>query len=186
MKEIRNQEKRIEIKNENKSIVKFGFGLTAFFSFFSVFMFALLGFLYFKKEPFSSLLYFGLAVFFFVVARNYIANTFFKEYVVLDNKKIKIVYKSWGKFKESEFEFKKVEYIKFVDKENFTNHPLDSETIDYTGFGVAEKELQKIISDGTIEIKTDEKKFRFGKEIPSWEAERIIDEINNYRNKNSR
>ena len=179
-------EKRIEIKNENKSILKFGFGLTAFFAFFSVFMFALLGVLYFKKEPFSSILYFGIAIFFFVVARNYMANTFYQEYIILNNEKIKIVYKSLGKFKENEFELKNVKYIKFVDERNFTNHPLDSKTMDYTGFGVAEKEVQKIISDGTIEIATAETKLRFGKEIPSWEAERVIDEIKNHRNKASR
>ena len=169
--------KRIEIKNENKSILKFGFGLTAFFSFFAVLMFILLGILYFNNEPFTSIIYFGIAIFFFVVARNYIANTFYQEYIILNNEKIKIVYKSFGKFRENEFELKKVKYIKFVDSENFTKHPLNSETLDYTGFGVAEKEMQKIISDGNIEIATAEVKLRFGKEIPSWEAERVINEI---------
>lgn len=169
--------KRIEIKNENKSILKFGFGLTAFFSFFALLMFILLGILYFKNEPFTSIIYFGIATFFFVVARNYIANTFYQEYIILNNEKIKIVYKSFGKFRENEFELKKVKYIKFVDSENFTKHPLNSETLDYTGFGVAEKEMQKIISDGNIEIAIAEVKLRFGKEIPSWEAERVINEI---------
>jgi len=179
-------EKLIEIKNESKSILKFGFGLTVFFSFVAVFMFILLGILYLKQEPFSSIIYFGLAIFFFIVARKYIENIFYKEYITLNENKIKISFKSLGKLKENEFELNQVKHIKYVGEENFTKHPLDSETIDFTGFGASEKEMQKIISEGTIEIKTSETKLRFGKEIPSWEAERVIDEINNYRNKASR
>ena len=186
MEENRNLETRIDIQSDYKSILKFGFGLTAFFFFVAVCMFILLGILYFDNEPFSSITYFGASIFFFIVGRNYMSNTFYKEYIILNNEKIKVVYKSLGKLIENEFELKKVKYIKFVDTENFTNHPLDSATMDYTGFGASEKELQKIISDGTIEIATTETKLRFGKDIPSWEAERVIDEINNYRNKASR
>lgn len=173
----RNLVTRIDIKKDNKLILKFGFGLIAFFSFAVTFMFMLIGFLYLKKEPFSSVMYFGLAIFFFFVTKKYIASTFYNEYVLVDNKILRVVYKSWGKFRKNEFKLQEIKYIKYVGVENFTEHPLSNDRMDYLGFGASEKEIQHVISDGTIEIRTSKTQLRFGKDIPSWEAERVISAI---------
>lgn len=170
-------ETRVDIKKNDKAILKFGFGFTAFVSLSATIGFIFIGISEIKKDVLFSLLFFGLAFFLYIVAKKYIASAFYSEYVIVNNKTLKVVYKSLGKYQESEFELEKIMHIKYIGEENFTKHPLDNETMDYIGFGVAEKEMQYIISEGTIEIKTDETQLRFGKNIPSWEAERVIQAI---------
>ncbi|MFH6996051.1 hypothetical protein [Flavobacterium sp. FlaQc-48] len=172
-----NTETRINIKKDNKAILKFGFGFTAFLSLVATGGFAFIGILQIKEDILFSLLFFGLAILLYIIAKKYIASTFYDEYVIVDETILKVVYKSLGKFQETRFELKEIRHIKYVGEENFTKHPLDNETMDYLGFGAAEKEMQYLISEGTIEIKSDETEFRFGKNIPSWEAERVISAI---------
>ena len=79
MKENQDSEIKIDVQNDEKSIVKFGLGLTAFFFFVAVLMFVILGFLYFGNEPLTSATYFAISIFFFIVGRKYIASTFYKQ-----------------------------------------------------------------------------------------------------------
>ncbi|MFB3389851.1 hypothetical protein [Flavobacterium sp. LAR06] len=170
-------ETRVDIKNNDKAILKFGFGFTAFVSLSATVGFVFIGISQIKEDTLFSLLFFALAFFLYIVAKRYIASAFYSEYVIVNNKALKVVYKSLGKFKETEFGLEKIIHIKYIGEENFTKHPLDNETMDYIGFGTAEKEMQYIISMGTIEIKSDETQLRFGKNIPSWEAERVVSDI---------
>jgi len=172
--EKKHTETRIEMMKNDKAIFNFGFVVTAFFSFAATFGFTYLGILDYQNEPFYSVLFIALAITFFVLAEKYITNKFHKKYVVVNNKTLKVVYNTWGKFRESEFELKKIIAIKFIDKENLTNHSLTNETMNCLGFGTAEREMQYMKSKGAIEIKTKDNHFRFGKDIPSWEADRFI------------
>ncbi|MNE44313.1 hypothetical protein D3C80_1385330 [compost metagenome] len=66
----------------------------------------------------------------------------------------------------------------FIGTIEYTEHPLQNNIVDITGLATTEKELQFLIDEGTMEIVTASEKFRFGKNIPSWEAERIINLVN--------
>lgn len=167
-------ETRINIKKDDKVILKIVFGFTAFLSLAATLGFAFIGFSHIKENILLSILFFGLAIFLYIVSKKYIANAFYEEYIIIDNGMLKVFYKSLGKFKENKFELNKINHIKYIGQENFTKHSLENESMDYLGFGAAEKEMQYIISEGTIEIKTNKTLLRFGKNIPSWEAERII------------
>lgn len=89
---------------------------------------------------------------------------------------ITLVRKSLSQTKEYVFKINAIKYFGFANQQ-YTKHPMDNPVIDFTGLAAQEKELQYIIDEGNIKIETDTKNIKFGKNIPSWEVEEIIEEI---------
>lgn len=85
--------------------------------------------------------------------------------------------------KVNRFGVDEVEHIGSPGYQKFTPHPLATGSFDYLGWNTAEKEIQYLIEDGTMEIVTAQKRLRFGINIPSWEAEEIIERIKAFTGK---
>jgi hypothetical protein len=95
---------------------------------------------------------------------------FNKEIIEITKDRITVIDKSLLKKKVKIFIVKEISDFDYVGRNKFTPHPLAGNSVDYTGFGVSEKELQYLIEDGTIEITSKQEKIRFGKNIPSWDG----------------
>ena len=73
----------------------------------------------------------------------------------------------------------KLEHIKtifFAGAENFTAHPLDGNYGDL-GFRGMEALVQYQISDGSMMMMYGSRQIRFGRNVPSWDAEEIVQAI---------
>jgi hypothetical protein len=165
---------RIDFQQNLKSIIKFGFAVQVCCVLIALPLFFYMGFVSWKETPIISLLFFGGGIFVYWIGKKYFANLYYKEYILLDDESLQVIYET-GKTKKKIFNVEEIRELGFVGDTEFTPHPLNNEIIDFTGLGVAEKEVQFLINEGTMVIKTENETFRFGKNIPSWEAERIIE-----------
>ncbi len=82
-------------------------------------------------------------------------------------------------FKRYEFDLNQIKCFGFSEQQ-YTKHPMDNPIVDFTGLGTQEKELQYIIDEGNILIETDSKNIKFGKHVPSWEVEVLLEKIESF------
>jgi hypothetical protein len=123
---------------------------------------------------------FAVFVFFMIIGKKFLEQVFFNEYILLDDKTIKIYLKTFLQEKEHVFNIGEIKHFGFTGQHKYTQHPMHNSVIDITGLEATEKELQFVIDKGTLEIATELEKHRFGKNISSWDAEEIIEKIENY------
>lgn len=172
---------KISCKPKEKTIVKFGFGFQGI-----VIFLGCIAMLFFTYEILSdkayvfSFIFFGVTIFFFYVGKRYLDNFYFKEYILLETGKIIVVHKTLFNKKQHEFDLKDIVYFGFAGRIDYTEHPMKNDVIDFTGLATVEKELQYLIDEGTMEIRTNEKTLRFGKNLASWDVEEIVSEIEGY------
>ena len=131
---------------------------------------------------FMALVFGSFAIFGFYLGTKYINRAFNKEMVEITRGSITITDKYLWNKKANTFAIHEIVGLDFVGRNKFTPHPLAGNSIDYTGFGVSETELQFIIEDGSIEIASKHEKRRFGKNVPSWDEEIIVERLTKFIN----
>jgi len=67
--------------------------------------------------------------------------------------------------------------IGLATRPEYTPHPMDNAVVDFTGLGAQEKQLQYIIEHGSIALQVGKHQHLFANQVPSWEAEDIIERI---------
>lgn len=128
----------------------------------------------------ASLVFIAMCVIYFIAGKKYLNRVFYKEIVEVNRKDLTIIDKYLTSRETISFPLTKISSLGFVGQHNYTRHPLDNNTMDVTGFGVAEREVQFLIEDGTIEIYCNGVTRRFGKNIASWDAEEIVNKIKRF------
>jgi hypothetical protein len=129
---------------------------------------------------FMALVFGSFAAFGFYVGMKYLERAFNKEIIEITKDSITIIDKYLLKKEVKTFMVTEILNLDFVGRNNFTPHPLTGNSVDYTGFGVSEKELQYVIEDGAIEISSKQETKRFGKNIPSWDTEVIMTRVKKF------
>lgn len=119
-------------------------------------------------------------VLFIFIAKKFLEQVFFSEYIILNANHISIFYKTFLQEKQQNFKVDEVIYFGFAGRQEYTQHPMHNDFVDVTGLEATEKELQYVIDIGTLEITSLNSKYRFGKNIASWEAEEIIEKVENF------
>lgn len=170
----------IDVKAKLKPIIKFGFILQGVIILLGVIALGILGITTMHDITWLSVLVIGGALFFFYVAKKYFENVFFTEKLIITPYTITVINKTWARENRQEFELRNIKYLGYAGTINYTEHPMNNKVVDFTGLGTAEKELQFLIDNGTIEIETEETVLRFGKNVSSWDAEEIIEQIERY------
>jgi len=128
----------------------------------------------------ASLMLIAMCIIYFIAGKKYLNRVFYKEIVEVDKNNLTIIDKYLTSKETISFPITEISSIGFVGQHNYTRHPLDNDTMDFTGFGVAEREVQFLIEDGTIEIYCNGVTRRFGKNIASWDAEEIVNNIKRF------
>ena len=134
----------------------------------------------------------GIAILFFIVVfigAFLLGKKFFRaashtEILEITTKQLVLIDKYIFSTEIATFSIPKISHLEFVGEEQFTKHPLEGDSLDYTGLGVRERAIQSFIADGTIEILYNGRARRFGKNIPSWESEEIITRIKKFTGSN--
>jgi hypothetical protein len=129
---------------------------------------------------FMALVFGSFSGFGFYLGIKYLDRAFHKETIEITKDSVTIIDKYLFKKEEKTFSTADILNIDFVGRNNFTDHPLAEKTGDYIGFGASEKELQFIIEDGAIEISNQQETKRFGKNIPSWDAETLLTRVKKF------
>ena len=129
---------------------------------------------------FWALMFGSFVVFGFYLGIKYLDRAFHKEIIEITKDSVTIIDKYLFKKEVKTFSTTDILNIDFVGRNNFTEHPLTGKTGDYFGFGTSEKELQFVIEDGAIEISSQLETKRFGKNIPSWDAETLMTRVKKF------
>lgn len=170
----------IDLKPKIKSIVKFGFVFQGVLIIISIPLLLLLGLQIKNDLPLLSLLPFAGALVFLYAGKKYLENVYYKESIRISPTDLTVVIKKLGQSTQHSFSIKDITSFGYAGEEVFTKHPLHNDVIDFTGLATTERELQFLIAEGTLEIETAEQRFRFGKNMASWEAEEVIAQVENY------
>jgi hypothetical protein len=117
----------------------------------------------------------GIACLF--AGRSFIKNSFYKEKIRVTSVELVISIPSFWSSKQEVYDLAYISCMHYAGRENFTDHPLYTNTTDFTGLGVGEKQVQYLIEDGTIQFEYNNATHRFGKDVASWDAEDIIQRI---------
>jgi hypothetical protein len=174
---------RININQNSKFIVKKILLLKA-----SLFLILAIAAIYWSIDLFfvaGSVAFFFFAIIpliFLIIAIKFFEKSFFQEYILVEKEKIEIVQQSLLNKEIHRFLVSEITLFDFVGAENFTNNAMHNPVFDITGLQASEKEVQYLIDRGTVLIETQSTTFRFGKNLPSWEADEIIDQIETYLN----
>lgn len=169
-----NTDLKIDLKPNIKSIVKFGFVFQGVLIIISIPLLLLLGLQIKNDFPLLSLLPFAGALVFLYAGKKYLENVYYKETIRVSSTDLTVIIKKLTQSREHTFAIKDITSFGFAGEEVFTKHPMHNDVIDFTGLATTERELQFLIAEGTLEIETAEHRFRFGKNMASWEAEEII------------
>ena len=173
----------IDLKPNVKPIVKFGFVFQGVLIIISIPLLLLLGLEIKNDLPLLSLLPFAGALVFLYAGKKYLENVYYKETIRVSSTEITVIIKKLAQSREHTFAIKDITSFGYAGEEVFTKHPMHNDVIDFTGLATTERELQFLIAEGTLEIETAEQRFRFGKNIASWEAEEVIVNIEAYLGK---
>lgn len=177
-------EHRIPLGSRNSPILRFGFVLQGVLLMLGVIVFAVATMHIFSGNTLVlAILSLLAAILFFLLARQYFNNVFFKEWIAINGSQIKIVNKNLTDYREKVFETGDIKFLGYAGRLKYTEHPMHSEVLDITGLATVEKELQYLIDEGTMEIETDWEVFRFGKNMTSWDAEEAITQLESYLQK---
>jgi hypothetical protein len=171
---------QIDLKPNVKSIVKFGFVFQGVLIIISIPLLLVLGLQIKNDLPLLSLLPFAGALVFLYAGKKYLENVYYKESIRVSPTDLTVVIKKLGQSTQHSFSIKDITSFGYAGEEVFTKHPMHNDVIDFTGLATTERELQFLIAEGTLEIETAEQRFRFGKNMASWEAEEVIAQAERY------
>ena len=173
----------IEIKPNNKFIIRFGF------LFFYIMPFVVaLGLMLSKMimdNDFSlpyelnSLYIILLFIVMTLIGRNIINKLYQKEIIIVDRNSLTLLKRFFMiKSKKRIFPLNQLSDFKLVEKDNFTNHALKPDGTDYIGIGT-EKDLEFIIESGRLSFFYSGSVIQFGKALSYEDSQEVIRRIKN-------
>lgn len=173
---------RIDFPNNMKPIVKFGFLFQAFMIFaFSISFLTLIFYTAFEMSNWYALVFLipaTFAVLYLIGGRTYLKKLTYTQEIIVRKDSLKIVESALFTETIKTYKAEDMSYLSFAGQQDFTNHIMTNNTFDAMGFSTQEKEIQTLISDGTISFFYHGETIRFGNNIPSWDAEEILERIN--------
>lgn len=166
----------LQLNHSTSSVLKIGFGFQGVIMLLAGGGYFLFGIYMCIMNPVLGLLTLGAGVLLLLISKNYLNNLTHQEEIIVDDDFLKIKINN----KEYSFLLKDIKRFEHVGSIQYTDHPMNNEIVDFTGLNTTERELQYLIDDGTIEIETEDEKFRFGKNMTSWDTEELILKIEQY------
>ena len=105
-----------------------------------------------------------------------LSSVFFRESVILTKHTITVVQEKPFQTKKHDFNVNDIIYLGFSEQQ-YTKNAMDNPVVDFTGLAAGEKELQYVIDEGNITLQTADKAIKFGKNMPSWDVEELLLQI---------
>jgi hypothetical protein len=119
---------------------------------------------------------------YFLVARAFIRRLTQQEIITVNHSQLIITDRYLLGKTVRKYDLQHVTEIFFAGRENFTKHPLEGNYADI-GFRGMEGVVQYQITDGNMLMTYGKRQIRFGRNIPSWDAEEIVEIIMKYTGK---
>ncbi len=130
-----------------------------------------------KNVVYLGILAIGGGLFFIYIVIKQVRPAFEREYILLDKNTVTIYRRHLFGSTSEDFPVIDLISIEHVGHRQYTEHPMANSVVDVTGLVAGEKYVQTMVDDGTMEIVSKDKVVRFGKNVPSWDADKIISEL---------
>lgn len=170
---------KIELNSKASSVIKTGLTVRALFILLPVIGSITMGINFLKESITASFILIVIGLVLFRVFFKMLDSVFFKEYIILTKQQISIVHKTVSSLKKYDFNLNDIIYLGFAEQ-HYTKNQMDNPVVDFTGLGVGERELQYVIDEGNIKLETATKAIKFGKNMPSWDVEEVIGQIESF------
>lgn len=170
---------RINLNSGAKGILKIGFLIRATVVLLVVFGAALFGLDVLKHNVLVAVISFAISLGLFIVFYRILDSAFLKESVIVTKDTITIVNNRLSSSGKETIGLDSIRYFGFAHT-NFTPHTMDSPVLDITGLATQEREMQYVIDDGNVKIETASGTIKFGKNMPSWDVEELVEKIEAY------
>ncbi len=121
----------------------------------------------------------AFVAFYFLIAKAFISKLTENEEIRVDDRHLTLELSSFFGVKTKVFNLSQVKTIGVAEDEKFTPHPMEDHNAAIE-FGVNERLIRYQITDGNMYISDGKESVRFGKQIPSWDAEEIVETIEQY------
>jgi hypothetical protein len=122
---------------------------------------------------------FSISIVLFIVFFKLLNAAFFKEHLMVSNESITVIRKYLSNIEKHVFNLSEITYLGFSEQQ-YTKHTMDNPIVDFTGLATQEKELQYVIDEGNILLVTNTSSVKFGKNMPSWDIEEVIEKIETF------
>lgn len=110
----------------------------------------------------------GLLIFY-----NYLKRVLQKEALFITTKSLTIINYFFFSKRSTVFDIDKIWYLSYKGRSEKTDHPLKGNSYDYLGFETKELEISEVHSEGNISLKCENKIVYFGRDVYSWDAEKL-------------
>jgi hypothetical protein len=174
-----NESIKIDINSGSKSVLKLGLVLRAGAVLFTLVSLAIFGIQFFDDFITITLICFAMALGLFIVFFKIMNAAFFKEYLIVTKNGLTVFQKNLSGVKKYPVELSEIIYFGFSNQQ-YTKHVMHNPIVDFTGLATQEKEMQYIIDEGNIKIETENEIIKFGKNVPSWDVEELVTEVENF------
>jgi len=135
-----------------------------------------------RKVDLESIFMLSLAIFFLIATVKYLKRAFLKEVIEI-NKNYLILSKHFIiKYGMKKYLLNDIHNVRYLGKDNFTEHPLAVKDFDYLGIGTGEKEIQFLIEKGRLGFNYNDKQIRFGRNIYKEDGYNILSNIIGFLN----
>lgn len=173
------EQKVIHLNSNPKSVIKVGLLVRAIYFLMPAIIFFFIAVIALKEELLGAIVCFIIGILFFYIFFKILNRAFFKEFLTVTKQDVTLTLKTLSNKKEYVFLLNEIKYFGF-SSQTYTKHPLDNPIVDFTGLAATERELQFIIDEGNIKIETATQSIKCGKDLPSWEVEEIINDIEQF------
>jgi hypothetical protein len=167
---------KIDLKSEGRSVIKTGISVKAALIFFIAALCFWSAIRFWQESWLAVVILLVIGTVLFRIAYKMLGSAFYKEFLLISADSITIVQESAGSTKQDNFKLDDIIYLAYANQQ-YTQHQMDNPVVDFTGLGAGERELQYVIDEGNIKLQTRDKVIKFGKNMPSWDVEEIIEQI---------
>lgn len=122
----------------------------------------------------------GSAVLYFLAAYRFLQRMFFRECIVLSTTHFTIIQKNFFNRQIRSYDRRFMGPLRYLEKDEKTDHPLKGRHFDYFGFETHEKLIQTLHQEGRMYFTYGEDSVRFARGLYSWHAEELVNMMQLY------
>ncbi len=174
-----NESLDIDLSSNSRSIIKVGLLIRASLILIFSVSAGLGGLNFISDSLIAGLIFFAISLVLLLVFLKTLGAVFYKEQLLVTRGSLTVIHSSLGNSRKQVFELHDILFLGFANQQ-YTPHPLDNPVMDVIGVATQEKEMQYVIDEGNIKLETKNKSIKFGKNMPSWDVEEVIEKVENF------
>ncbi len=119
----------------------------------------------------------GLIVLGCVLIWRYLTRVFRREKMFVTKDTITLINTSFSGKQQHTYDISAISFLNYMGRGKKTDHPLKGQSFDYLGFETQELVIGEVNTEGNISFSYGGKIVHFGRDVYSWDAEKINEQL---------